>query len=102
MCQGEGISTRTASSVVAVPVAAAWLPLGSASDVVDGTADEVAAGAEAEAGTAPKPAKENGALDGVATEVLAAAGAAVALGGARLRAARHRYNISSPMPCARL
>ena len=81
------VRMRTASSVAAVTVGAAWLPLGSASDVVDGTAAEVAAGEELLAGTAPRPAKENGALDGADTKLLAAAGAAVTLGGARLRAA---------------
>ncbi len=38
------------------------------------------------AGTAPRPAKENGALDVADTKLPAAVGAAVTLGGARLRA----------------
>ena len=78
---------RTASSVVAVTVDVAWLPLGSASDVFDGTAGEIAAGAEPVAGAVPRPANEKGALDVDGTELLATAGGAVTLGGARFRAA---------------
>ena len=78
---------RTASSVVVVPANAAWLPAGSASDMLGVAVVEVAAGAKPEAGIAPKPAKENGALTVVGAVLPAAAGAAVTLGGARLRAA---------------
>ena len=83
-CSSAEALSRTASSLVAVPVAAAWLPAGIATAVLDGIAAELAAAAELVAGVVPKPAKENAALDGAGAELVATAEVVVTLGGARL------------------